>query len=239
MKNTKKLAFLSAVLAGVSMCHAADTPAPPHDPDAKTLPSTSPLPGASFPDRTPRYKIGRGDVIEITFPRVPEFTQTVTVQPDGFVTLKGLEDGGELYVVDKSVPQLKDMLRTTYSKILHEPSINVELKDFEKPYFTTFGELSKPGKYDLRGDTTVIQALSVSGGFRDGAKTSEVLLIRRVSNEISEVKKVDIKKMLKTGDLKEDPHIQPGDILFVPKSFLGKIDRFIPNSSVGAMLKPY
>lgn len=45
--------------------------------------------------------------------------------------------------------------------------------------------------------------------------------------------------MLKTGDLKEDPHIQPGDILFVPKSFLGKIDKFIPNSSVGAMMKPY
>jgi polysaccharide export outer membrane protein len=239
MKNTKKLAFLSAVVAGVCICRAADTPAPARDPDAKALPATSPLPGASFPDRTPRYKIGRGDVIEITFPRVPEFTQTVTVQPDGFVTLKGLEDGAELYVVDKSVPQFKDMLRTTYSKILHEPSINVELKDFEKPYFTTFGELSKPGKYDLRGDTTVIQALSLSGGFRDGAKTSEVLLIRRVSADISEVKKVDIKKMLKTGDLKEDPHIQPGDILFVPKSFLGKIDKFIPNSSVGAMMKPY
>ena len=85
----------------------------------------------------------------------------------------------------------------------------------------------------------MIQALSLSGGFRDGAKTSEVLLIRRVSSEFSEVKKVDIKKMMKTGDLKEDPRIEPGDILFIPKSFMGKIDKFIPNSSVGAMMKPY
>jgi polysaccharide export outer membrane protein len=208
---------IAAVLFAACICLAADT----------------------FPERTPRYKIGRGDVIEISFPRVPEFTQTVTVQPDGFISLKGVEDGGDLFVADKSVPELKAMLRTAYSKILHDPVINVELKDFEKPYFTAFGEISKPGKYDLRGETTVVQALSLSGGFRDGAKTSEVLLIRRVSDELSEVTKVDIRKMLKTGDLREDPRVQPGDILFVPKSFLGKIDRFIPNSSVGAMLKPY
>ena len=216
-----KLAVCCAIVAGAWGGYAADSPT------------------TAFPERTPRYKIGRGDVIEITFPRVPEFTQTVTVQPDGYVTLKGVEDGGDLYVVDKSIPELKAMLRTSYSTILHEPSINVELKDFEKPYFTTFGELSKPGKYDLRGETTVVQALSMSGGFRDGAKTSEVLLIRRVSDQLSEVKKVNVHLMLKTGDLKEDPRIQPGDILFVPKSFLGKIDRFIPNSSVGAMMKPY
>jgi polysaccharide export outer membrane protein len=219
MRQWPKVTILTVVLAGACAGQAADT--------------------SSFPERAPRYKIARGDVIEITFPRVPEFTQTVTVQPDGYITLKGLEEGGDLFVVDKSVPELKAILRTTYSKILHDPSINVELKDFEKPYFTTFGELSKPGKYDLRGETTVVQALSMSGGFRDGAKTSEVLLIRRVSDELSEVKKVNIQKMLKTGDLKEDPRIQPGDILFVPKSFLGKIDRFIPNSSVGAMMKPY
>jgi hypothetical protein len=39
--------------------------------------------------------------------------------------------------------------------------------------------------------------------------------------------------------LKEDPHIQPGDIIFVSKSLMGKLDKFIPNSSVGAMMKPY
>jgi polysaccharide export outer membrane protein len=219
MRNQTKFVLMSAILAAACICIAADT--------------------SPFADRTPRYKIGRGDVIEISFPRVPEFTQTVTVQPDGYITLKGLEEGADLFVVDKSVPELKAALRSAYSKILHDPAINVELKDFEKPYFTAFGEISKPGRYDLRGQTTVVQALSMSGGFRDGAKTSEVLLIRRVSDDLSEVTKVDIKKMLKTGDLKEDPRVQPGDILFVPKSFLGKIDRFIPNSSVGAMLKPY
>lgn len=236
MNNKAISTFLMLLFAGACVCTAADTPAAPRDPGIKTT-ATSGEP--SFPERTPRYRIGRGDMIEITFPRVPEFTQTVTVQPDGFITLKGLEEGGELYVVAKSIPELKDMLRTAYAKILHEPLITIEMKDFEKPYFTTFGEVSKPGKYDLRGDTTVIQALSLSGGFRDGAKTSEVLLIRRVSSEFSEVKKVDIKKMMKTGDLKEDPRIEPGDILFIPKSFMGKIDKFIPNSSVGAMMKPY
>ena len=191
----------------------------------------------SFPDRTPRYKIGRGDVIEITFPRVPEFTQTVTVQPDGFITLKLV---GDLYVVEHTVPELRDMLIAAYAKGgLHEPMITVELKDYEKPYFTAFGEVAKPGRYDLRGETTLMQALSISGGFRDTAKTSQVLLLRRVSSEWTELKKLDVKKMLASGNLKEDIPVQPGDIIFVPKSILGKIDRFIPNSSVGAMVRPY
>jgi polysaccharide export outer membrane protein len=239
MMNKGLPTFVTVVLVGACVCHAADTPVPAREAEVKTSTAATPGTAPVFAERTPRYRIGRGDVIEITFPRVIEFTQTVTVHPDGFITLKGLEEGSELYVVDKSVPELKEMLRTTYSKILHDPLINLELKDFEKPYFTAFGEISKPGKYDLRGETTVMQALSLSGGFRDGAKTSEVLLLHRVSSELTEVKKVDIRKMLKTGDLKEDPHIQPGDIIFVSKSLMGKLDKFIPNSSVGAMMKPY
>ena len=113
------------------------------------------------------------------------------------------------------------------------------MKDFEKPYFTSFGEISKPGRYELRGDITVTQALAISGGFREGAKDSEVLLLRRYSAELTEVKRVPVKQMLRAGNLREDPYIQPGDILFVPKSLFGKIERFIPNSSIGAMLKPY
>ncbi len=202
---------------------------------AGQAPSTTP-PDAQFKDRNPRYHVGRGDVLDINFPRTPEYTQTVTVQPDGFVSLRG---AGDLHVMGMTVPAALEAIRAGYATILHDPVVTIELKDFERPYFTAFGEVSKPGRYELRGDITVTQALALSGGFKEGAKDKEVLLLRRFSAEMTEVKKVPVKQMMQAGNLREDPYIQPGDILFVPKSLFGKIERFIPNSSIGAMMKPY
>jgi polysaccharide export outer membrane protein len=193
-------------------------------------------PNREFNERNPRYRLGRGDVLEITFPRTPEFNQTPTVQPDGFLNLRG---AGDVKVLGMTVPEAVEAVKKAYATVLHEPLITVELKDYEKPFFVAFGQIAKPGKYELRGELTLTQAIAISGGFREGAKNTEVLLLRRYSPELTEVKRVSVKEMLKTGDLHEDPFIMPGDIVFIPKSFMGKIDRFIPNATVGAMIPIY
>jgi polysaccharide export outer membrane protein len=174
--------------------------------------------------------------LDITFPRTPEFNQTPTVQPDGFLNLRG---AGDVHVMGMTVPEALEAVKKAYAGVLHEPLITLELKDFEKPYFVAFGEIGKPGKYELRGELTLTQAIAISGGFRDTAKHSEVLLLRRYSPEVTEVKRVSVKEMLKTGDLREDPFIKPGDIVYIPKSIMGKIDRYIPNAQVGAMIPMY
>jgi len=142
-------------------------------------------------------------------------------------------------VLGLTVPEAVETIKKAYVSVLHEPLITVELKDFEKPFFVAFGQIAKPGKYELRGEITLTEAIAISGGFREGAKHSEVLLLRRYSPELTEVKRVSVKEMLKTGDLHEDPFIKPGDIVFIPKSVMGKIDRFIPNATVGAMVPIY
>lgn len=123
--------------------------------------------------------------------------------------------------------ELTEALRTAYKKILHDPVIIVDLKDFEKPYFIVGGEVGHPGKFDLRSDLTVAQAVAIAGGFRETAKHSQVLLFRRVSDDWAEVKKLNLKRMLRAGSLREDPHLQPGDMLFVPKNTISKIQPFI------------
>ncbi len=175
--------------------------------------------------RNPRYEIATSDVISLDFPLTPEFNQTVTVQPDGFIALHGV---GDLHAAGLTVPELTAKLREAYSKTLHDPVINVDLKDFQKPYFVAFGEVGKPGQYDLRGDITVAQALAIAGGFVASSKHSQVLLFRRVNADWAEVKKVDMKHMIRAGNLSEDLHLQPGDILFVPKNAVSKVKPFIP-----------
>ena len=191
---------------------------------------------AQLQERNPRYELHKGDSVDLAFPFTPEFNQTVTIQPDGYMALSGI---GDLYVEGKTVPDLRELLRSAYAKILHDPVINVVIKDFEKPYFIAGGEIAHPGKYELRADTTVTEAIAVAGGFTESSKHSQVLLFRRVSSNWLEVKKLDVKKMFQVGDLTEDPHLQPGDMFFVPQNRISKIRRYIPTSGLGMTLGQY
>lgn len=187
-------------------------------------------------DRYPRYKLRSGDVFDISFELSPEFNQTVSVQPDGFITLRGV---GDVHVADQTVPELTATLRTAYEKILHDPLISITLKDFEKPYFIADGQIARPGKYDLRGTTTLTEAIAMAGGFQDSAKHSQVLLFRRVDDNWVSAKIFNVKKMQKSGNLVEDPTLHPGDMLFVPKNRFSKIRPFLPTSSVGTFARTY
>ena len=98
--------------------------------------------------------------------------------------------------------------------------------------------MANPGKYELRGATTLTQALILAGGHTRQAKHSQVIIFRRFSNEWVEVKQLDVKKMYASRDLSEDPVLRPGDTVFVPRSVLSKIAPFIPRPGLGFYLNP-
>lgn len=183
---------------------------------------------ARFAEREPRYLVAPSDVMDITFAFAPEFNQSVTVQPDGFITLKEV---GDLHVAGKAVPELRKMITEAYSKILNNAVISISLKDFEKPYFVAGGQLQRPGKYELRGTTGLREAVAIAGGMLDSAKRSQVLLFRRVSAERIEVKKIDMKRLLADGQM-EDIYLRSGDMIFVPTSNLSKVRSWLPNPSM-------
>jgi polysaccharide export outer membrane protein len=186
-------------------------------------------------ERRPLYRLRKSDVFEIDFPLVPEFNQTVKVQPDGFI---GLREVGQVYVEGKKLPELEDAVREAYAALLHDPEVTVVLKDYDRPYFVASGEVARPGKYELRGDTTVTEALAMAGGFNGQAKKSQVVLFRRVSDELVETRLLDVKHMLKTTDLREDLHLKPGDLLYVPQNTISKVQRLMPTSSLSMYLNP-
>jgi polysaccharide export outer membrane protein len=191
--------------------------------------------GPGLHKRNWRYRINPNDTLELNFLLTPEFNQTVTVQPDGYITLR---DVGDLPAAGNTLPELTESIKAAYSKILHDPVISVDPKDFEKPYFVVGGQVGRPGKFDLRGDVTLTQAIAIAGGFTDASKHSQVLLFRRVSGEWTEARIINVKKMWNSRDLREDPELQPGDMLFVPKNALSKIKPFLPTTSAGIYANP-
>lgn len=186
-------------------------------------------------ERRPLYRLRKSDVIEIDFPLVPEFNQTVTVLPDGFV---GIKDAPQLYAEGKTLPELAEAVRIAYASTLHDPEVTVFLKEFDKPYFVASGEVSHPGKYELRGDTTVLEALAIAGGFNGQAKRTQVMLFRRVSGDLVEARLLDVKHMLKSGNLREDLHLAPGDLLFIPQDRFSKWRRLMPASNLSLYANP-
>lgn len=177
----------------------------------------------------PLYRLRPSDVIEVTFTIAPEFNQTLTVQPDGYITLR---DAGAVLAEGLTVPQFVEAVRKAYAGYLHDPEAAVALKDFERPYFVVGGEVGKPGKYELRSDTTVAEAVQIAGGFTSQAKHSQVVLFRRVNDDLLEARLLNLKKMLKQSSLQEDAHLRPGDLVYVPQNTISKISRFLSRPSV-------
>ena len=211
------------------------TPTPAVAPAAPELTSDTPdLEPAFFTGG--RYRITPGDVIEFTFPRVPELNQLLTVQPDGYITLR---EAGEVRAQGKTVPELQVLLYEAYERVLRDPVITIVLKEFEKPAFVVSGEVKTPGKFELRGSVTVVQALALAGGFNESSKRTQVILFRRFTEDLLEVKEINVKKMFDSRDLSEDYILRPGDTILVPKSTFSKIKPFIPTASFGFYLNPF
>jgi polysaccharide biosynthesis/export protein len=246
--KTRSLGKLLLVLAAASIGPVASVAATEQQPAAQSAPAPTPQTQAAdasttdpqrpaLHQRYPRYRIRSSDVIDLSFRFTPEFNQEVTVQPDGYIQARGLPN--DVYVQGLTVAEMTTALQKAYANILNQPEISVTLKDFDRPYFVAGGLVGKPGKYDLRGTTTATQAVAMAGGFADGAKNSQVVLFRRSNtDDWVEVKVLNLKQVLKGKNLNEDTVLQPGDMLYVPKSTWSKIEKFIPRSSLGAYFSP-
>lgn len=233
---TRTLLIILVLCIGVASAQTA----PPKQPDKPAGTDVAANAAAStkaplFAERNPRYQLRSGDVLSVEFTFSPEMNQDVAVQPDGFITLKEI---GDIHVEGMTLPQFNETLKHAYANILHDPVINIALKEFEKPHFIVNGEVGHPGKFELRASTSVAEAIGIAGGFTPAAKHSQVLLFRRVSDQWYEVKKLDVKHMLASADLKEDVFLRPGDMLYVPKNRISKIRQFLPSNTVGVMANP-
>lgn len=182
-----------------------------------------------------RYRLNPGDILEVIYRYTPEFNQTATVHPDGFIVL---EIVGELEVEGLTLEETRQKLVAQASKRLKDPEITLLLKQFQKPYYIVSGEVLQPGKFEMNEDITALQAVMMAGGFKESAKVSQVIVFRKINKELAEVKMIDLKKIRKTSDLEKDLDLESGDILFVPQNKFSKFEKYIKLTSIGSILNP-
>lgn len=234
-KSTFQLIFMlftAAVAIGQTSLPA--TNGIPSDGQAQMMPvSATDKDRPALQHRYPRYQVMRDDILNVSFPLSPELNEKVIVQPDGYITMQNI---GSVYIQGMTVPEIVETLKKAYTKVLHDPIIDVDLVDFQKPYFMVSGQVGKPGQYDLRQDLTVSQGIASAGGFLPTAKT-EVFLYHRISSGWMEVKKLSLKDLLNGKNVNEDVQLQAGDMIFVPEKFITKFRKYVPYS-FGTYLNP-
>jgi polysaccharide biosynthesis/export protein len=183
-----------------------------------------------------RYTLNPGDVLEIQYRYTPEFNQTVTVQPDGYVSL---QIGGDVKVGGKDLEQVRNLILAQVRERLESPELTVILKEFQKPYVVVAGEVVQPGKLEMREKLTAVQAVLMAGGFKDSAKSSQILVFRKLNADVAEVRSLNFKTLTRTRDLENDLTLQPGDMILVPRNRISKFERYIRIASMAAFLNPF
>lgn len=158
------------------------------------------------------YVIGPEDVITVFVWKESELTQTVAVRPDGKISLPLIND---LMASGFTTMQLKVEITQLLQKYIADPSVTVIVQSARSRKATVMGEIARPGSYFINGPMTLVQLISLAGGFRDFAATDKITVVRQ-QNSRSIKLKFNYKDFVKGKHLEENIEIQPGDIIVVP-----------------------
>ena len=187
-----------------------------------------------------RYRLHSGDTLVLDYRLSPELNQTVTIGPDGFVDLNV---AGAVKMAGLTMTEAHDLIIKLDSARLNEPELNLQLKDFQRPYVVVAGQVMNPNRIEMREDMTAIQAVMLAGGFKDSAKETKIVVFRRLNSktDMAEVRVLNLHRLQKTSQLEQDLNLEPGDIIYVPENVatqFGKIMR-IPNFSMSSGVPLY
>ena len=188
------------------------------------------------PDYDPEYRLGFGDVIDIKFFQHFEFNETITVRPDGRISLAKV---GELRVKGMTPADLDSIITDTYRRFIREPDVTVIVREFGGYKFYVLGEVNRGGGFPVERDMTVLQAIAAAGGPKISAKMGSVMILRRGMRQEVEAVKLNLSKSLKTkSGLRISPHnilVQPRDIIYVPKTAIASASDFMRQVYTGIL----
>lgn len=141
------------------------------------------------------------------------------VAPDGRASLPLI---APILVGGKTIEQAEREINAAYAKIIPGMRTSTTLLSAKGNVFYAFGALAKPGYYELRGPTTVLQGIAVAGGFTPNAETSSVLLITRDEENRAVGRLINLAEVMATGNIGKDTLLRQADVVFVPNTRLSE-----------------
>ena len=176
-----------------------DAQAPPSPAEEKAKAEKS----AGAPVDLKTYKIGPGDILYIQVWRENDFTGPVAVSTDGNIKLPLV---GDLHVADKTPDAVEKELTTALTKLIVKPIVTVTVQRVVSKKYYLDGEFNRPGEYQLTVPTTVLEAISIAGGFREFANKKKVKILRG-SKQLN----FNYKDVIQGKNMDQNIFLEPGD----------------------------
>jgi protein involved in polysaccharide export with SLBB domain len=180
------------------------------------------------------YTIQPGDELDIKFFYNPELDETLLpVRPDGMVTLQLID---EVKVAGLTPSEVDKLLTQKYSKELRKPVLSVIVRKFTSQRVFVGGEVAQPGLITLTSGMRPVQAVFQAGGFIETAEPKEAVVIRKGEGKKPIPVLLDLNRaMYGLGD-GADFVLQPDDIVYIPKSRIAKINKFVDEYIQGMLM---
>lgn len=208
-----------AALAQQAVPVAAKVPAT----SASSMPGavTSPVPATSpqIAEKsslivTKEYIIGPEDVLEITVWRNQDLSKVVAVRPDGRISMPLI---GDVTAMGRTPSQLTDDIAMRLKEFKENPSIAIVVKEVNSYAVFILGEVQKPGKYPLKSKTTLLQGITIAGGFTPTAARNKMVLFRFLDNGGGDERmKVSYDDIVLRDGSRQNVELKPGDTVVVP-----------------------
>jgi polysaccharide export outer membrane protein len=150
-----------------------------------------------------KYLIGPEDLLFIKVWRENDFTFPVAVRPDGKITMPLV---GEVQAAGETPMQLTKALTELLTKFINNPEVAVFVTEVRSKKYYIIGEVGRQGSFALVTPTTVLEALSNAGGFREFANTRKIKILRGDKvlnfnyNEVTKAKRMEQNIYLENGD---------------------------------------
>ncbi|HWY47791.1 MAG TPA: polysaccharide biosynthesis/export family protein [Bryobacteraceae bacterium] len=216
-RNSFRLAVSAAILMfGCLTASGQSQPAVPKPNDAK--PPQTPAANSATPEKSPessaaavdpnKYLIGPEDILFVRVWREPDFTLAAAVRPDGKITMPLI---GDVQAGEQTPMQLTKTITELLGKYINNPDVNVMVQDVRSKKYYIDGEVNKPGTYLLVTPTTVLEALSNAGGFRDFANTKKIRILRQ-----GNILHFNYKDVSRGKNLEQNIKVESGDHIIVP-----------------------
>ena len=176
-------------------------------------------------DYEPQYTLYPGDQIDVVVQSAPELSRTLTVAPDGRISMP-MTSG--IMAAGRTIPWVEQALKAQLAKQLVDPTIAITSRAFAAQNIYVGGQVAQQGTYALSGPIGSLEAIIMAGGFLPSAKTREVAILRRAPNGGLMMRVIDHKRGLQNvRSYADNMQLRRGDIIFVPRNSLSEVGIFV------------
>jgi len=166
----------------------------------------------STPPQGGDYQIGAGDTLEIGVWKSPELSRTVTVRPDGMISLPLVND---VQATGLTPMELRQVLAKKLAEYVPSAEVSVIVAKFESFNVSVVGSVSKAGRFVLSSPTTVLEGIAMAGGLTEFASRRNIFVLRRDRNGSRRLP-FNYNQATSGGDPAENFLLRAGDVIVVP-----------------------